>query len=74
LNSISSNSYDVVQKITKNFDNLGKMRLNYLKFLELVLRLMESEVEFNVYRSFLLSSIVMAIEFKYSRKRTISST
>jgi hypothetical protein len=52
-------------KITKNFDNLGKMRPNYLKFLKLVLRLIESKVEFGVYRSFLLSSIVIAIEFEY---------
>jgi len=44
------------------------MRPNYLKFLELVLRLIESEVEFNVYRSFLLSSIGIAIEFEYLRK------
>jgi hypothetical protein len=50
-------------KITKNFDNLGKMRPNYLKFLKLILRLIKFEVEFDVYRSFLLSSIVIAIEF-----------
>jgi len=41
------------------------MRLNYLKFLKLVLISIESEVEFHVYCSFLLSSIVIAIEFKY---------
>ncbi len=39
------------------------MRPNYLNFLKLVLRSIESEVEFNVYRSFLLSSIIIAIEF-----------
>ncbi len=39
------------------------MKPNYLNFLELVLRLIESEVEFDVYRSFLLSSIIIAIEF-----------
>ncbi len=63
-------------KINKNFNNLGKikMRPNYLKFLELVLRLIESEVEFYVYRSFLLSSIVLAIKFKYLHKWTISNT
>jgi hypothetical protein len=44
------------------------MRPNHLNFLELVLRLIESEVEFDVYRSFLLSLIVLAIEFKYLRK------
>ncbi len=38
--------------MNKNFDNLGKMRPNYLNFLDLVLRSIESEVEFNVYRSF----------------------
>jgi len=32
------------------------MRSNYLNFLELVLSSIESEVEFDVYRSFLLSS------------------
>jgi hypothetical protein len=67
-NSNSLNSYDVVQKITKTFDNFGKTRLNYLKFLVLVLRLIESEVEFDVYHSFLLSSIVIAIEFEYLHK------
>jgi hypothetical protein len=41
------------------------MRPNYLNFLELILRLIESKVEFDVYRSFLLNSIVVAIEFKY---------
>jgi hypothetical protein len=44
------------------------MRPNYLKFLELVLRLIEFEVEFDVYHSLLLSSIVIVIEFKYLRK------
>ncbi len=67
-NSNSLNSYDVVQKITKTFDNFGKTRPNYLKFLVLVLRLIESEVEFDVYHSFLLSSIVIAIEFEYLHK------
>ncbi len=38
--------------IKKNFYNLGKMRSNYLNFLELVLSSIESEVEFDVYRSF----------------------
>jgi hypothetical protein len=46
---------DIV-RILKNFDNLGKMRSNYLNFLELVLSLIESKVEFDVYCSFLLSS------------------
>ncbi len=41
------------------------MRPNYSKFLKLVLRLIKSEVEFDVYRSFLLSLIVIAIEFEY---------
>ncbi len=41
------------------------MRLNYSKFLQLVLRSIESEVEFDVYHSFLLSSIVVTIEFEY---------
>jgi len=50
------------------------MRPNYLNFLELELRSIESKVEFNVYRSFLLSSIVLAIEFEYLRKWTISNT
>ncbi len=50
------------------------MRPNYLNFLELVLRSIESEVEFDIYRSFLLSSIIIAIEFKYLRKWTISNT
>jgi hypothetical protein len=45
-----------------------------LNFLELVLRLKESEVEFDVYQSFLLSSIVIAIKFEYLRKWTISNT
>jgi hypothetical protein len=44
------------------------MRPNYSKFLELVLRLIKSEVEFDVYLSFLLSSIVIAIEFEYLHK------
>ncbi len=44
------------------------MRPNYLKFLKLELRLIESEAEFNVYRSSLLSLIVIAIEFKYLHK------
>jgi len=44
------------------------MRPNYLNFLELVLRSIESEVEFDVYRSFLLSSIIIAIEFEYLHK------
>jgi hypothetical protein len=44
------------------------MRPNYLNFLELVLRLIEFEVEFDVYHSFLLILIVLAIEFKYLRK------
>jgi hypothetical protein len=50
------------------------MRPNYSKFLELILRSLESEVEFDVYCSFLLSSIVIAIEFKYLRKRTLRIT
>jgi hypothetical protein len=44
------------------------MRPNYSKFLKLILRLIESKIEFDVYRSFLLSSIVIAIEFEYLRK------
>jgi hypothetical protein len=44
------------------------MRPNYLNFLELVLRSIEYEVEFDVYRSFLFSSIIIAIEFEYLRK------
>jgi hypothetical protein len=44
------------------------MRLNYSKFLKLVLRSIESEVEFDVYRSFLLSLIVIAIKFEYLHK------
>jgi len=44
------------------------MRPNYLKFLKLVLRSIESEVEVDVYHSFLLSSIVIAIEFEYLHK------
>jgi hypothetical protein len=45
------------------------MRPNYLNFLELILRLIESEVEFDVYHSFLLSSIIIAIEFdNYSHR------
>jgi hypothetical protein len=39
-----------------------------LNFLELILRSIESEVKFDVYHSFLLSSIIIAIEFKYLRK------
>ncbi len=38
------------------------------KFLKLVLRSIEYKVEFDVYCSFLLSSIVIAIELKYLRK------
>jgi hypothetical protein len=34
------------------------MRPNYLNFLELVLRSIESEVEFDVYRSFLLRFLI----------------
>ncbi len=41
------------------------MRPNYLNFLESVLRSIESEVEFDVYHSFLLSSIIIATEFEY---------
>ncbi len=47
---------------------------NFLNFLELVLRSIESEVEFDIYHSFLLSSIVLAIEFEYLRKWKISNT
>jgi hypothetical protein len=48
----------------KTFDNFGKMRPNYSKFHILVLRSIKSEVEFDVYRSFLLSLIVIANELQ----------
>ncbi len=50
------------------------MRPNYLKFLELILRSIKSKVEIDVYHSFLLSSIVIAIKFEYLHKWTISNT
>jgi hypothetical protein len=45
------------------------MKPNYFNFLELVLRSIESKVEFDVNRSFLLSSIIIAIEFDNYRDR-----